>query len=251
MAYRLTERADHSDVASGFVLRSVPGHPAFPVRLAQELFLRAVTHLPEGPLTLWDPCCGSGYLATVLGLLHRPRLGRVVASDIAPEAVSIAKGNVSLLTSAGLAARAAELRVRQRDFDKPSYGEAAEAAGRLAATLAASGGDLAATATVADVFDPASLAAALATAAPDVVVTDLPYGTQTAWAGPHVPSTDPIHGMLRGLAAVLPEHAVLAVATRARRFPPPPGVRPLERLRVGTRVAFIGRAGELRAAAAP
>lgn len=123
MAYRIaTERADYRDLASGSVLRSAPGHPAFPVRLAQELFLRAASHLPEKPLTLWDPCCGSGYLATVLGLLHRPRLQRVFATDIAPGAVSIASDNLALLTGAGLAARADELRGRQLDFGKPSSG---------------------------------------------------------------------------------------------------------------------------------
>jgi 23S rRNA (guanine2535-N1)-methyltransferase len=227
MAYRIaTERADYRDLASGSVLRSAPGHPAFPVRLAQELFLRAVTHLPEGPLTLWDPCCGSGYLATVLGLLHRPRLQRVIATDIAPEAVSLASSNFALLTSARLAARADELRARQSAFGKPSYGEAA---GRLAATLAAG----------------------VSSAAPDVVVTDLPYGTQTGWGGHNVPQTEPIHGMLRALCAVLPEHAVLAVTTQSRKFPLPPDVRPLERFRVGTRASFTGRAGELRTEVAP
>jgi len=40
MSYRMVPvRADHRDLASGFVLRSAPGHPAFPVRLAEELFL--------------------------------------------------------------------------------------------------------------------------------------------------------------------------------------------------------------------
>lgn len=79
----------------------------------------------------------------------------------------------------------------------------------------------------------------------------MPYGTQTAWGGPHVPPSDPIHGMLLSIGAVLPDHAVVAVTTQARRFPLPPGVRPLERFRVGTRTAFIGRAGELRTGVAP
>lgn len=47
MPYRpATARSDHRDLASGFVLRSAPGYPAFPVRLAQELFLRAAAYLP-------------------------------------------------------------------------------------------------------------------------------------------------------------------------------------------------------------
>ncbi len=102
MAYRIaTEREDYSDLASGSVLRSAPGYPAFPVRLAQELFLRAATHRPAAPLTLWDPCCGSGYLVTVIGLLHRPRLRRVIATDVQPQAVSLATENLALLTGRG------------------------------------------------------------------------------------------------------------------------------------------------------
>jgi len=88
-----TGPADYRDLASGFVLRSAPGQPAFPVRLAQELFLRSAAHLPAGSrLSLWDPCCGSGYLATVLGLLCRPRLDRVTCSDISAEAVRSPQG---------------------------------------------------------------------------------------------------------------------------------------------------------------
>ena len=33
---------------AGFVLRSAPGHPAFPVRLAQGQFLRRAAHPPAG-----------------------------------------------------------------------------------------------------------------------------------------------------------------------------------------------------------
>jgi 23S rRNA G2445 N2-methylase RlmL len=247
MAYRMTEREDHRDLASGSVLRSAPGYPAFPVRLAQELFLRAATHLPNAPLTLWDPFCGSGYLATVLGLLHRQQLRRVIATDIEPEALSLATRNLALLTRSGLAARADELRARQSDFHRPSYGEAAEAAARLSAKLNADGGDLTAYVGTADVFDPASLTAVIATAVPDVVVTDLPYGTQTTWSGPNVPPTDPTHQLLRTLSDVLPGHAVLAMTTRARKFPLPPGVHALERFRVGTRSAFVGTVDQLRA----
>jgi 23S rRNA (guanine2535-N1)-methyltransferase len=89
MPYRLADAPqDYSDLASGFVLRSAPGFPAFPMRLAQELFLRCASYLPASePLTLWDPCCGSGYLTVVTSLLNRPRLGRLVCSDVSPDAV--------------------------------------------------------------------------------------------------------------------------------------------------------------------
>lgn len=247
MAYRLvTKREDYRDLASGSVLRSAPGYPAYPVRLAQELFLRAVSYLTDEPIGLWDPCCGSGYLATVIGLLHRDRLRYVIASDVAPEAVTLAARNLALLTQGGLAARADELRARQAELGKPGYGSAAEAATRLTERLSAAGGDLSVDTGVADAFDSASLAAFLPVPPPDLVLADLPYGRQTTWTGSLPPEADPTQAMLRALCAVLPDHAIITLTTQARKVPLPPGVRPLERLRVGTRAGFIGRVGQIR-----
>jgi predicted RNA methylase len=236
MAYRLAEKGDFGDLASGSVLRSAPGHPAFPVRLASEIFQRAALRLPgRDRLTLWDPCCGSGYLATVLGLLHRDRLGMVLASDADEGAVALAKDNLALLTETGLRARAVTLEDRARRFAKPSYDEAASAARRLAGSLAAGGGDLPAAARRADVFDPGRLVAALDGLAPDLVITDVPYGHQTRWAGA-APAGGELEAMVRTLASVLPRHALIAVVAEARRIPLPGAV---ERLRVGKRACAI------------
>lgn len=188
MPYRLaTERRNYSDLASGFVLRSAPGRPAFPVRLAAELFLRAAAYLPDRPqLSLWDPCCGSGYLVSVLGFLYRPRLARVICSDISAGETAIAARNLALLTEAGLAERERELRQLAAMYGKPGYTQAADAARRLAGDLRAAGGDLPSAVATVDVFDPAGLAQ-LPTA--DLVITDVPYGEQTRWQGVTRPAT--------------------------------------------------------------
>lgn len=161
MQYRLAvARSEYRDLASGFVLRSAPGFPAFPARLAEELFLRCEAHATaSGPLTLWDPCCGSGYLATVIGLSNRARLDRILCSDASPDAVTLASRNLALLTAAGMEGRERELLGRASEFGKQEYAERAAAARRLSAVLQASGGDLPGTAVRADVFDPAALAA--------------------------------------------------------------------------------------------
>lgn len=240
VAYRLvTEQTDHSDLASGFVLRSAPGYPAFPVRLASELFLRGLSHLPAGPVGLWDPCCGSGYLATVLGLRHRERLRSIVVTDVAPDAVELARRNLDLLAPGGLARRAAELRARHVELGKPVHSAAAAAADRLGAGLA--GEAVPWTAGVADVLDATSLAGLVPSPAPDIVVTDLPYGRQVHWQG--ADGVDPLPAMVDALCAVLPDHAVVAVTVAGRKVPLAPA---LERFRVGTRAAFIGRVAQLR-----
>ncbi|MER5213957.1 rRNA methyltransferase [Streptomyces sp. NPDC002838] len=245
MPYRhATERVDSTDLACGVVLHSAPGYPAFPVRLAVEIFLRGLDHLPDdGPVTLWDPCCGSGYLVTVLGLLQRRSLRRVIASDVDPEPVGLARKNLALLTPEGLAARERERREQSERFAKPSYLEAADAARRLRERLTADGGGLPCTVGTADVFDAEALARVVSGSPPDLVVTDLPYGERTQWAG-EVPG-EPVTGMLRSLASVLPPHAVIAVTDRARKIPVAP-VRPLERLKIGTRSAVLVRASAVR-----
>lgn len=241
MSYRhATDRIDYSDLASGQVLRSAPGHPGFPVRLASELLQRAVARLPgHARAGVWDPCCGSGYLATVVGLLHRERVCDMLATDVDPDAAALAGRNLELLTGAGLAAREAELRARAAEFGKPSYAVTADTAARLADRLAAAGGDLPHEARAADAFAPEPPARPV-----DVVLTDVPYGALTHWSGA-VPAGDPIAALLGSVARVLPGHAVLAVAARTRRIAVPEGVRVLERIRVGNRAAVLVRAADL------
>jgi hypothetical protein len=240
-----TAKGDYRDLASGFVLRSAPGQPAFPVRLAQELFQRSAAHLPTGSqLSLWDPCCGSGYLAAVLGLLYRRRLARVICSDISAEAVALAAGNLALLSGAGLAERERELRERAVRYGKPSYLEAAQAALRLAEQLRETGGDLPGITQRADIFDPAALAT-LPTA--DLVITDVPYGEQTAWQSSAQLGDQPLSAMLHSLCQVLPPHAIVAICARKRRISFGRPVQALERLKLGHRSAFVGRVAAIQA----
>src|SRR6266571_4139922 len=244
MAYTTTGRRDFGDLASGKVLHSAPGFPAFPVRLADEIFRRAVAFVDRPNVSLWDPCCGSGYLATVVGLLNRDRLRDVLCSDVSEEAIAIAARNLLLLTRGGLANRARTLRERAAEFDKPGYADAAEAAHRLAVLLDAHGGDLPARAIRANALDPSSLAAALPPSTPDLVITDVPYGRQTAWtdpAGAHDP--DPVTRLSEALGEVLRPDAVVAICGSGRKVTIRGGPPALARFRLGTRSVIITRAG--------
>lgn len=248
MPYQLVlDNQDHRDLASGHVLRSAPGYPAFPVRLAEEMFLRSAAHLPQRRLALWDPCCGSGYLATVLGLRQRDRLRAVLCTDVDAEAVELVRRNLALLSMAGLAQRRDELRRLFDEHHKAGHAEAAEASIRLADQLRAGGGDLPARAIRVDVFDPGRLGLAVADDAPDLVVTDMPYGDQARWGGSLPTDVEPLVGLARGLCAVLGDETVIALCGRARKISLA-GARALERLRLGNRAVFIGRVGQIRQA---
>jgi 23S rRNA G2445 N2-methylase RlmL len=247
MSYRMVpDRVDHSDLAQSHVLRSAPGYPAFPV--AEELFLRAARHLPERPLQVWDPCCGSGYELAVVALQHRAEIGSVLASDVSPEAVALATANLRLLSAAGLQERREELLRRAKDFAKPAYRGAAAAAERLAVRLAAAGGDLPSRSGVADALSVDALREILQDTRPDLVLTDVPYGERTEWQAP-ASCRDPLPTFLGTLAEVLPESSVIAVTAKMRKIPLEAGTPVLERLRVGKRAAVLGRAGQLRSAA--
>ncbi|WP_182902926.1 50S ribosomal protein L11 methyltransferase [Microbispora sp. H10830] len=240
MTYRhATVRGDYADLASGAVLHSAPGFPAFPVRLATEMFLRAMELRGGGRATVWDPCCGSGYLLTVIGLLHRRRISAVLASDIDPAAVGLAERNLALLTRAGLAARAVHLAEQAERWGRASHTAAAEAAHRIASSLSADGGDVPNAVYQADVFDADRLLQILDGRPPDVVITDVPYSEQTSWHGPN--GADGVAGMLNTLGAVLGENAVIAVAVRGRKAPRADRLRTCASFRIGTRTVALLR----------
>ena len=102
-----TEPQDYSDLASGRVFYSLPGHPAFPVRLASEIFQRCIAsretiYKDSSPCTLYDPCCGAAYHLSVLGYLHGKHIQEIIASDINEKAVALAGRNLGLLSVAGM-----------------------------------------------------------------------------------------------------------------------------------------------------
>src|SRR3954454_13430762 len=101
MKYRFVpQRENYEDYAGGRVLFGRPGNTAFPVRLASEIFQRCADRLARSgvppPYSIYDPCCGSGYLLTVIGLLHGDRIARILASDVNLHALEFAQRNLSL-----------------------------------------------------------------------------------------------------------------------------------------------------------
>lgn len=258
MQYRYAPDRDDSDLASGRVLRSSPGYPAFPVRLGLELLHRARAQLPAGAPapTLWDPCCGTAQLVTALAMRARRHLAGVVASDIDPDALELARRNLRLLTLDGLDERRRELSALADTHGKRSHLDAAEAAGRLHAELAAAGGDVPVELAPLDALDPAAVRAAVAgwATVPDIVLADVPHGRLTAWHAtapdePHAATDEAaaarIGRLVTTLAAALPPTSVIVVVGRARRIHLPPATSARQRLRVGHRAAAILRAGDV------
>ena len=212
MAYRFaTEKEDYSDFASGQVFYSAAGRPAFPVRLASEIFQRSLVYLEKPtPISLYDPCCGSAYHLAVVGIRHRPQLASIAASDIDPVAIELATRNLSLLTPNGLARRRQEIAADWHKFGKPSH-QAALASVELIATGMANASPLPTHCFVADATNLGSISVPLPQLV-DLVISDLPYGQLSAWQGA-AQNDRPIWHLLDQVQPMLHEQSVVALAT--------------------------------------
>jgi 23S rRNA G2445 N2-methylase RlmL len=215
MSYRYeTQKRDYSDLAAGKVLYHRPGAPAFPVRLASEIFqrcgaaLRAQGKLP--PYSLYDPLCGTGYLLTVLGFLHGHEISKVYASDADLGMLQTAKDNLNLLTAAGLEKRRAQLEELHSAYGKASHQLALDSAEKLKAMLPEDIQIISFQADAARIE-----AAVIQERAIDMVIADLPYDSLTVWKGGRV-KEEMVAEMLESLRRFLDPTAVLGIVGEKR-----------------------------------
>jgi 23S rRNA (guanine2535-N1)-methyltransferase len=240
MPYRfaLTARS-YSDLASGRVLRSAPGQPAFPVRLAQEMFEQACALVPSPPepgLVLWDPCCGAGHLLASIGLLYPSALSCLVGSDVDPRAVALARQNLELVRPGGLQARIVELEGLHQQHQKPAHRDAIASARALYAQLQGIALDI--LCFVADATQPQQLSAGLQGRSPDLLLVDLPYGRLSSWAGaagPEATPEDNARRLLDAWATLCRPGSVAALASPRSFKVTHPDFRRARQLRVGAR----------------
>jgi tRNA G10 N-methylase Trm11 len=204
-----TDDRSYADLASGRVLRSRPGQPAFPARLAREMFEQALALRSAGsPPVVYDPCCGAGHLLATVGLLSADRLAAVIGSDVDPQALALARENLRLLEAGGLLARAAELEQLHGQHGNPAHREALDSTRALSAAQAVT---LPVRTFQANALDPPAVLAGLGDATPDIVLADLPYGRLSAWQGN--PSIEGSAALLAAFSRVLRPGAVMAIAT--------------------------------------
>jgi hypothetical protein len=246
MPYRFAlERPDYSDLASGKVLLAASGHPAFPVRLASEIFQRCLAAGRKNGLTgkivLYDPCCGAAYHLAVLGLLHRSRIRAIIASDIDPDIIPLAEKNLSLLSEAGIDRRREELAAMYREFGKPSHAEALAAAERLRGKIAGlpASEPLDVRAFAADALADPGASRFPAAVRADIVFTDVPYGVHSQWQSPAGDPPNPGWQMLDHLRARLHPASIVAIVSDKQQKIAHDGYDRIERFQIGKRAAIL------------
>ena len=239
-----TEDLDYSDFASGRVLYNQPGQPALPVRLTSEIFQRCYAHWQagggQGPVRLYDPCCGTAYHLTVLGLLHGSLIQEITAVDIDATILETAARNLGLLSLEGMDLRIAEIRGMLAAFGKDAHREALATAMRLRELLVNRSRPIRIHTFRADATGPTSASDEMAEDEVDVVLMDVPYGWHTTWQfDGGKPPVDPLLAVLEALQTRLAPIGIAAVVCDKEQKAAHPSFKRLERIRIGKRQAFI------------
>lgn len=240
-----TEREDYSDLASGRVFYSLPGHPAFPVRLASEIFQRCVAHREmiygiTAPCTLYDPCCGAAYHLSVLGYLHRKHIQEIIGSDVDEKAVDLAGRNLGLLSVKGLDKRIGEIRTMIEQYNKDSHRDALKSAQLLRNKITGLDQEHSFTTKVfrASAIDNRTIIEHLSAGSVDIVFTDIPYGQHSEW---HDSASNPIGSMLNALIDILSPSSIVAIVSDKGQKASHEHYQPIEHFQVGKRRVVLLR----------
>jgi 23S rRNA (guanine2535-N1)-methyltransferase len=246
MPYKFAlERVDYSYLASGKVFHALPGYPAFPIRLASEIFQRCLALRAAGGaagrVTVYDPCCGGAYLLATLACLQGASIDSIFASDIEPQAVDLARRNLELLTAGGLDRRIGELTEMWNTYGKESHQSALRSAGRLREQILSLTLEhpIATRVFAADALDGTSLRDSLQGARVDLVITDVPYGRHSEWKQTTGADQPPEWRMLEALRGILSPGALAAVAAEKGRKVAHEAYTRVQKFQIGKRQVVI------------
>jgi 16S rRNA G966 N2-methylase RsmD len=244
--YEKTDQ-DHSDLASGRVFYSLPGHPAFPIRLASEIFQRCLASRKtlygvSDRCTLYDPCCGAAYHLSVLAYLHRKHIREIIASDIDEKAIELAARNLELLSVAGMNQRIHEINTMYQQYNKESHKHALKSARLLQSSLIDFDQEYPLTTRTfqSGATDKTTIMNHIQPKSVDIIFTDVPYGQHSQWQGSHE-STNPLWSMLDALVEVLSPASIVAITSDKGQKASHERYQRVEHFQVGKRRVVILR----------
>lgn len=214
MVYKYCEDRNFEDLASGKVIVHRAGYPNFPVRLAQEIFSRCLHHLDNpDSVCIYDPCCGGGYLLTVLGFLNFERIKTIIASDISDDAIQLTNENLTLLDKNGLKKRIWQINDLLSLHNKNSHIEALNSATNLLEILVNSTHEIERKVFKIDILSKFPLDNSNFKA--DIIFTDVPYGNLVEWQNGNKDNIN----LLDQLLPVTKEKTVVAICSdKSQKF---------------------------------
>lgn len=229
MQYKYCDNENFEDLSCGRVIIHKSGCPNFPVRLAQEIFCRCMSyHSHKESITLYDPCCGGGYLLTVLGLLNASILSHVIGSDIDEDVLSLAENNLSLLSEKGILQRIEHLNMLLQMYNKQGHLEAIKSAEHLIDFV--KNKNINTQTFFADVFDENIFKGKSFKA--DIIITDVPYGNLVSWQGGNDLNIDML---LDHLIPILKPDSIIAVCSDKQQKTNNLNYKSLEKQLIGKR----------------
>ncbi len=224
---------NYEDFASGRVIYHKSGLPNFPVRLAGEIFQRALSYLEKDRINLYDPCCGNAYLLTVLGLLNYNKVKQIIASDIDIEALKMARINLSLLTEKGLLERKKQIENMLKKYGKPSHNEALKSIERFLKMIKTNKEEIDIRVFQSDILNKTTLEPKKFNV--DMVITDVPYGNLVTWSD----DDSSIMTLLEHIKVKLNKNAVVAVITNKKEKMNHRLYKRIEKFKIGKRYVYI------------
>lgn len=243
MEYKYCTDDSFEDFACGRVIYHKTNTPSFPVRLANEIFRRCLVYVgKDSDITLFDPCCGGGYMITVLGLLNSNIIGSIIGSDINEDTTSLAKSNLSLLTREGLLERRQQITRMIQQYNKKSHIDALESTEKFIEIVEQRSFLPEIQCFVADALHHKSLCKFDFKA--DVIMADIPYGNLVSWSDA---SGNAVNLLLDTICHVLHIHSVVAISyDRSQKIRNEKYER-LERFKAGKRIIEILKLKEVKA----
>jgi len=236
------EKTDYSDFASGRVFHSLSGHPAFPIRLASEIFQRCLAHRQaiydiSTPVTLYDPCCGAAYHLSVLAYLHGEFIREIIASDVDEKAVELAERNLGLLDVTGLERRIDEIKTMINEYGKDSHKDALKSAHMLKTRLSPLSNLLRTKTFQANALNKEEILKNIKPNSVDIIFTDVPYGQHSNWLGSD--ASNPLWSLLDSLPGILSPSGIVAIVSDKGQKALHEGYQRIEQFQVGKRRGLI------------
>lgn len=221
------------------------GHPAFPVRLASEIFQRCIAareaiYQESRPCTLFDPCCGAAYHLSMLAYLHGRHIREIIASDIDEGAVALAERNLGLLSAAGLDRRIHEITDMIQRYGKDSHKDALESARRIKDHLSGRNYAIKTRVFQADATDRQTILEKISPRLVDVIFTDVPYGLHSQWQGSGERS-NPVQSMLEAFFDILSPSSIVAITSDKQQKAVHEKYQRVEQFQIGKRRVVLLR----------